>query len=281
MFYAKLFTILLLFMFCLGSLSAQTDYSFQSPYRSFEEGQLYVTLQDQAIIYLAPSTKATPLTQLPITSILQIEERMDELHTENGFETNWYRVSFTQDRQEQEGFIWGGNIAMQQEIREDVQFIYGLAKIVPADRGDYIENVVHLKVAMCKNGQLLDQIIFPVLGSLYTKTKLSASDNKGVQNIHSILNIALSDSYCGGVSANITIFAQNNNLHYIDMLHNGFGDHRFESRYYIYPDDQEGKKDRIILRDEAGIVTSQQKIQYDYQKEDYYQWSGSQLIQIN
>lgn len=275
------FNILLLFVLCWANISAQTDHTFKSPYRSFLEGQLYVTLKDQVSIYLSPSTKGQQLTTLPITTILQVEERMDELHQENGFETNWYRVSFTQDLQELEGYIWGGHIAMQREIRAGFQFIYGLAKIAPADRGDYIENVIHLKVLMCKNGQLLDQVVFPVLGTLYTKTKLNVADNKGINSIHSILNIALSDAYCGGISANITIFAQDNQLHYINMLHNGFGDQRFESRYYIYPEDQEGTADQVILRDEAGVVTKNQKIQYDYQKETHFQWSNNQLIKIN
>ncbi|MCP4441748.1 MAG: hypothetical protein GY810_22810 [Aureispira sp.] len=274
------YSIIFLFIICSNYIGAQSDYSFKSPYRAFSEGQIYTALEDQAPIYIAPSTKSMELTKVPVGTILYIEERMDELHTQNNFKTNWYRVSFTQDRQ-QEGFIWGGHIAMQQEIQRDISFAYGLSKIVYTNRGDYSENVMHLKVVMYRDGILLDQITFPTIGTLYTKTQLSASNNKGIPNIHSILNIALSDAFCGGISANVTVFVHNNNLYYIDLLPNGFGDQRFESKYYIYPEDDQGITNQVILREEAGTISKQQQVKYEYQKETYYQWSDYQLIEIN
>jgi len=166
--------ILLFILIFTTSLAAQSDYTFNSLYRSFEEGQSFYILKDETIVHAAPFVTAATISTLATGTSIKIEERMDELFRINGFRTNWYRVSFGKGTEVVEGYVWGGNIAVGSFISQqssEMLFLYGIEKIELVTRGDYTEESIKLQLNVCQNELLLDQLQFEAMGTLYTKTQ--------------------------------------------------------------------------------------------------------------
>lgn len=272
--------ILILIILFSTTLAAQQDYTFQSLYRTFEEGKYYYTLPPQTSIYTAPFVTAEKIAQLPIATAIKVEERMDEIAKINGFRTNWYRISFQQNEQFQEGFIWGGNIAVgafAAKESSDIFFLYGIEKIALAERGNYVEESILLQLNACRDTFLLDKLVTEAMGTLYTQTQGNSLGNKGLENIREVIEIAFSDGYCGGVSASATVFWDGQKLHFVQVLSNGFSNENFTNKFFIYPSDDGGKKQRIILRDEAGEFDGDRQTVYTHQVDLEYVWDGKQL----
>ena len=272
--------ILLLILLFHTSLIAQEDYTFGSLYRTFEEGQSFYILKDNATIHTAPFVTAATLETLPIGQLVKIEERMDELFRIDGFRTNWYRVSYTNNNVWKEGYIWGGHIAVgafRSQQSSDILFLYGIGTIELVSRGDYDEESIKLQIAVCRKGLLMDQVQFEAMGTLYTKTQGRALGNRGLRSIRDVVEIAFSDGYCGGVSATATLFWDGAKLHYVQLLSNGFSQANFANKFFIYPRDPEGKSQTVILRDEAGTFGANKQPNYTHQIDKFYIWNGKNL----
>jgi len=109
------------------------------------------------------------------------------------------------------------------------------------------------------------------------KTQGVALGNKGLRSIREVIEVAFSDGYCGGVSANATIFWDGIKLHYVQLLSNGFSQKTFANKFFIYPKDPNGKSQTVILRDEAGEFGENKHPIYSHQIDYPYIWNGEQL----
>ncbi|BDS15356.1 hypothetical protein [Aureispira anguillae] len=261
-------------------LTAQVDYTFNSLYRTFEEGQSFYILKDGSTIHAAPFVTATKLASLRSGTPIRVEERMDELFKINGFRTNWYRIIFDNNGLWAEGYIWGGDIAVgafYAKENPDVLFLYGIDEIRLVNRGDYTEESLQLCLYACRNGRVQDVLRFEAMGTLYTKTQGRAYGNRGVEMIQDVLEIAFSDGYCGGVAATVTVFWDGQQLHYINLLSNGFSSETFSNRFYIYPAEHKKQGQIIILKEEAGSFELNKKVVYTHQLEKQFIWEGKRL----
>jgi hypothetical protein len=201
----------------------------------------------------------------------------------NGFLTNWYQVAYQHKDGMKQAYIWGGHIAVNKAVsRRDstLYFLYGIASIGIVDRGGYQDESIRLYVNACKNNQLIDGIEIEAAGNIYTKTQLLATGNRGIRNIREVLELAFSDGYCGGVSAESVLFWTGRKLHEIRLLSNGFSDKYFSSQYFIYPSDPEGRSQQIIARNESGSISTNKRRKVTEQTEQYYIWNGQALYQI-
>lgn len=273
-------TILFLFLF-QATLFAQADYTFGSLYRTLEEGSYSYILKDQSTVYAAPFVNASVLFSLPVSTKIKVEERMDEIFRINGFRTNWYRVSFDNNGIQEEGFIWGGNLAVGAFYAQnsDLLFLYGIDNISLVQRGDYAEESIKLQLNVSQKGQLLDKIIVEAIGTLYTNTQGQTFGNKGITAIQEIVEIAFSDGYCGGVSASMTVFWDGQKLHFVDLLSNGFSSEYFVNKFFIYPSDKGGQAGQILLREEEGSYDASKIPVYTYEKEKAFEWNGVELVE--
>lgn len=270
--------------FLLGnSLQAQVDdYTFHTLYRTFEEGSQQLILRDSSLLKTAPALVATTLQVLPIGTTIQVLERMDERTTIKGFLTNWYRVQTQQSGKLIEGFVWGGNIAVGSHIGRDtsVRFMYGVAAIELIDRGDYQDPSILLEINACKGNQLLDQLTTTAAGTIYTQTQIRATGNRGIRGIQEVLELAFSDGYCGGVSAEIVIFWTGRKLRFIKLLSQGFSDKNFARQLLVYPADEGGQSQTILFKRQIGIISTQKREKITEQATIIYGWNGLELIKV-
>lgn len=264
------------------SLHAQEDYTFNSLYRSLEEGQSFYVLKPSRV-HAAPFATAAVLGTLSTGAAIQVEERMDEMVKINGFRTNWYRIVFDHNGRLEEGYLWGGSIAVGAFVAKDnsnTLFLYGIDHIGIVNRGNYTEESIHLILYALDNYQVKDSIVFEAMGTLYTQTQGKALGNKGIKTIKEVIEVAFSDGYCGGVAATVTIFWDGNSLFYISLLSNGFSNETFSNRFYIYPDEQVLPTQTIILRNEAGTFDVDRRPVYTRQVDKQYIWTKNKLTVI-
>jgi hypothetical protein len=261
------------------TLNAQNDYTFNSLYRSFEEGKSFYVLK-QSSVHAAPFITAAVLGKVSTGTVIRVEERMDEIFRIKGFRTNWYRVTFDNNGALEEGYLWGGNIAINAfyaKDNSDILFLYGVDHVGLVDRGNYTEESLQLGLYVLEKMQVQDSVVFEAMGTLYTKTQGKAFGNKGLNAINEILEIAFSDGYCGGVAATVTIFWDGQQLHYINLLSNGFSSETFANRFYIYPQEHSKNEQIIILRKEAGTFDVNRHPVYAHQVDKRYIWTGDHL----
>lgn len=272
------------FLFFSVAAKAQSDYTFKSLYRTFEEGTSCFILKDKSKIYAAPSFSSPDLAILSAGEAIYVNERMDEVSRVDGFRTNWYRVTIDNEGDRLSGFIWGGNIAagtFWSVENPEVRFFYGMDKIVLADRGNYSEESIYLMITACQGRNILHQLQFEAIGTLYTKTQGVALGNKGLFSIQDVIEISFSDGYCGGVSATVTIFWDGREMHFIDLLSNGFSPETFANKFFIYPDDSDGKSRTVLLRDEAGSYGEDKRPVYSRQIDKTFRWNGEKLFNLD
>ncbi len=261
-------------------MQAQPDYTFDSQYRSFEQGKNRVLFEDTSYLYTGPSFKANKQEVLFPGAVVSVQERMDELSTRNGFRTNWYRVDYRLDSRTITGFIWGGALAFQVANsieKPSLRFVMGLASNKTINRGNYQEQVIYLKIVVLDNLQVLDSITLEAIGSLYTNVRLKAYGNRGLFSIQDVLEINFSDGYCGGVSASITLFWDGFKLHYIDLLSNGYSSTTFYHQFFIYPQEKGGKRRSVVRREERGIYDENHLPRYQYHENKLFVWDGKRL----
>lgn len=276
--------ILILTSLPFSLLYSQTnDYTFHTLYRTFEKGSQPVVLVPNAPVYNQLDTNRTLQSNLPIGTPLKILTRMQERAKMNGFLTNWYQVAYTYQDSVQQGYIWGGHIAVNKAIAKKdttISFVYGIAKIGLVDRGGYQDQSILLQVNAYKNNQLLDGIEVEAAGNIYTQTQLLATGNRGLRNVREVLELAFSDGYCGGVSAEAVVFWTGRKLYDVRLLSNGFSDKQFSSQYFIYPSDAEGRNQLIVARNESGAISTQNRRKVTQQTEQVYLWNGQELYLI-
>lgn len=261
------------------TLTAQNDYTFNSLYRSFEEGKSFYVLKESSI-HVAPFITATVLGNVFTGTVVRVEERMDEVFKIQGFRTNWYRVTFDNKGQLEEGYLWGGNIAVGAFYAQDnakTLFLYGVDHIGLVDRGSYTEEGIQLGLYVLENMEVQDHLVFEAMGTLYTKTQGKAFGNKGLNAIKEIIEVAFSDGYCGGVAATTTIFWDGQELHYVNLLSNGFSTKTFANRFYIYPQEHLEKEQIIILRKETGTFDENKYPVYNNRVDQRYIWIEDRL----
>jgi hypothetical protein len=275
--------LLLILLLPFAFLQAQSDYTFHTLYRSFEEGSQQYILRPNTPVYLAPAIDSVHFYLLAIAATIVIEERMDELYIKNGFRTNWYRISFIQNKEVIEGFIWGGDIAVgysQAKRDSSLLFLYGIGKIELVSRGDYEDESIKIQINAVQNNLLLDQLEFEAAGTIYTKTQLRALGKKGLRSINQVLELAFSDGYCGGVSAMAVVFWSGNKLQFIRLMSNGFSDKEFYNQFFVYPNEKGGQSQTIIYKQQWGVFSSPKEQKITKEKDTFYGWNGLVLYDM-
>lgn len=264
-----------LVVFCVSSCFGQVDYATDSPYRSHPEGKVVWTLGITPM-YVAPDTQAVLHKMLLAATPLHLLERLDETEKRQGFCTNWYRVF--QDRQE--GFVWGGDLALAQLVMSSGTFTYGLKSIKTVEYDNYQEPQLELAIITSREGRITDSIHITAVGTVYTQTKAQLKGSQGLVGVEQVVEIAFSDGYCGGIAATTTLLWDGNHWYNLGVLSQGFGDNHFSNVYYNFPQQHQKGSNLLELCREEGYYNQQHQPIYTLQKKQWYEWTGTALLQV-
>lgn len=251
-----------------------------NPYEQLAIGQQYYLIADKVNIRALPTTNSAKTGQLALSSSLLLEEKSSEKLVLNGLSAPWYRISFQQNGQNKEGYIWGGFIALGylQAIEDpNTLFLYGFSKELRDMHNGYPRTQLYMQVRACRNFQEISKIEFESLGILATGLDATIMNNKGVSGIQNILQFSFNDGYCGGAFGMQVLFWDGFKLHQIRKLDNSFDMPYFKHEYFIYPNDNMGINNMIILQMEEGRYDDNGNPEYDQKIRKEFSWQNGQL----
>ncbi|CAA6800199.1 MAG: Unknown protein [uncultured Aureispira sp.] len=249
-------------------------------YHQFELGDERYLLADHVNVRATPSSKGTVVTNLPIGTALKIIEVSDKKLRLNGFETNWYKISFKAKDNVTTGYVWGGLIAegmIQSANSSRLLFLYGIASL--SEEGDSDKGLIQIRA--CKNKSELSRVDLKTVGDyLHISHSFANYGNRGLAEIEDIIEFVEMEEMCGGVRAYNIVFWDGKDLVYVKTKR-PFGDSPFyASDDLVFPDDKGGEKGKIIGDEqigwydedkEANVLASHKRIEYV--------WTGKTLKQ--
>jgi len=271
----KLLDILFLLLFS-GSALAQDEII------SYDPQQVVYVLGDSIHIRKEPNTKAESVVQVPVGTRLTIVKRSDETMNLNGFEMPWYLV---QTENKKKCYIWGGKLAhysFRSSKNPEIAFHFGLEK--------EIDGTATYQIRVEKNHKQLQVVTFEGFGSAMKRHTFTNYSNRGLTNVDDVIYVDGYSEACGDAGGSIVFFWSGNLLYNVRKLYDYVDVPVFSSETFIYPSDMEGKKDVIILHEEAGEYIFKEDdnanhsyeaptIDYSENKKTTYRWDGKQLVE--
>jgi hypothetical protein len=284
-------TLLLLLLVALTNIGfAQEkyiDYTHgNNKYHQFEVGTASYLLADNVNVRSNPSSKGDVVTNLPIGTAIKIVEMSDKKLRLNGFETNWYKVSFKANNSVATGYVWGGLIAEGsiKGTNSKVQFLYGIASVKKEKNENneaYAFDGITIQVRACENQKELSKLEFKAAGHyLGISHWLGNYGKKGLENVEDVIEFGESEEMCGGTNGYNFIFWDGKKLLYVTTLYPEGDGGYYRSDNLIFPSDKGGEKGKLIKEQiegsydeekEEDIIASHKKVEYV--------WTGKKLKQ--
>lgn len=269
-------TLFLLFLLAGTCAFAQDEFAFH-----YDPQQVVYVLGDSIHVRSEPNTKAKSVAQLPVGTRLKILKISDESMDLNGFRMPWYLVQIDNKRK---GYIWGGKLAMESfrsSKNPDIVFHFGLEK--------QVDGVATFQVRVEKDRKELQRLSFEGFGSALKPHVFTNFGNRGLTNVDDVLYAAGSGEFCGDAGGAVVLFWSGGTLYNVKTLGIFSDVPVFATDTFYFPSDMDGKKDRIILHEEAGeyIFSDENSnnandpptTEYTLDKRTVYKWDGKKLVE--
>ena len=251
----------------------------QSNYHDFnaDENICRFLIGDDVNIRDIPSTKGKIVSKLPIGSCVRILEKTDYTLTLKDFESHWYKVSFGDFKNKNIGYIWGGMISYMTAVASNdsekgYSYHFGVHSV---DHKHEFGNSGTFQIRVSKDNKQLDKILTQEnISFIDSDWSFNSIGNKGLKNIDDILSVSIFEEKCDGANHGMIYLVSDGKLHFLsDVGGSGYSD-EWEETYIIYPDDERGSPNTIIVVYEYYYMG---KRDISFTK---YRWNGSSLIEI-
>ncbi len=197
--------------------------------------------------------------------------------------SHWYKIKYTKEGKQSEGYIWGGNIAMQYLSKNGFDFLFGLLpsrkEYSVEDQMDVLKNVASIK--SYKNNEQIDEAIFESgMGESLSYSTFKEDSNQNLKNVDFILTAIVSGEACGVPSYEKQVLFSNSKLIQLPTLMNiGDADIFYHSETLIFPKDEGGKPNTIYFSMEEMEKDENEKEKFKRKNEEYH-WDGKNLSQM-
>ena len=197
--------------------------------------------------------------------------------------SHWYKIKYTKEGKQSEGYIWGGNIAMQYLSKNGFDFLFGLLpsrkEYSVEDQMDVLKNVASIK--SYKNNEQIDEAIFESgMGESLSYSTFKEDSNQNLKNVDFILTAIVSGEACGVPSYEKQVLFSNSKLIQLPTLMNiGDADIFYHSETLIFPKDEGGKPNTIYFSMEEMEKDENEKQKFKRKNEEYH-WDGKNLSQM-
>lgn len=268
-----LFTFALVFGLALSAF-AQKRTEIKN-YFQFKVGEEVHLFGDKVNVRAAPSTKAEVVEQLTANTKLKIAEIYQgdstKLLTIKGVTASWVKVNFD-GAKAKEGFIWSPLIAQYRVRGKYTDFLFGVTK----KENDQLYG----KLRAVKEGFILDDIEFKTIGDEWHYTYGEIFGNKGLLNVNNIIGANFGMDACGYYSgAQLIVWSEKEEQLSYFGEQSGMADGGilYTDRHYTFPEDKEGRPNKIILKKETGSFDDigNGKIETLV---SIWEWNGARLV---
>ena len=266
--------------FCLlliyTTLRAQDD--FYNPYFDFGPGDELMLLYDKVKLYEKANTSSKVIDKLPIGKSVVVKSNTKDRSIINGLELPWIEVSYEQEGKEKVGFLWSGFLSLPVEnyaTDKSLTFLFGVSKIVSVKQKKNTELVLYMNCKVLSQGKLLAEKEFKsIYNGLSYYRNLNVYDNKGLNGIKNILNFDFRNEYFPGEYGVQILFLDGKALSTVKDIKNLVDPPCYYTEELIYPNDEGGLKDHILIRADNGCNEGDQQIET---KTGPYIWKKKKL----
>lgn len=264
--------------------TAQEKYAIYNA-GTFSTGETAFLFADKVNIRSTPDTaKKNIIANLPISHKVEIQEKVNQSYTMNGFKSNWYKIKFIDKGTTKTGYIWGGLLSIVslliEEEESETYFLTGITKFSKSTG-------LKAKMRVVLNNKILSSTEFSPLyfdiydGSYNYSVAGTICGNKGFSRIKKIITLSFEYGACGYPNGDIIfIFDGKKIFTGIKSQHVAEAGIFHFSTQLIFPRDKGGKKDKLIK-----IETTEN---FDEEKKDYvvakkekkiFTWNGTRFIE--
>lgn len=158
-----------------------------------QPGDTMTVYTEKAYIRQEPSLQGAIADTLYTGDAVIIGKELTKPLSMKGITAPWEQVTYGKNKQ---GYIWLGLLAVKQYTKNDLRFLYGIEKAIPAKEEEPLKYLIRLKV-LNKEHQLLNMKEWTVKGAEYAiASEGKILDNMGLENVQSIIRIYFSGEAC-------------------------------------------------------------------------------------
>jgi hypothetical protein len=257
-------------------LKAQDD--FYNPYFEIKAGDELMLLYDKVKVYEKANTSSKVIDKLPMGKSVVVKSNTIDRSIINGLELPWIEVSYEHEGKEKVGFLWSGFLSLPVEnyaTDKSLTFLFGVSKIVSVNQKKNTELVLYMNCKVLSQGKLLAKKEFKsIYNGLSYYRNLNVYDNKGLNGIKNILNFDFRNVYYSGEYGSQVFFWDGKQLAAVKNIKNLSDPPCYYTEELIYPNDEGGLKDHILIRADNGCNEGEQQIQ---SKTGQYIWKKRKL----
>ncbi|TYP96062.1 SH3 domain-containing protein [Tenacibaculum adriaticum] len=255
--------LLLIFLF-IFEIGFGQDAKYLSENYEFKNGEIAYMFGNDVKLRDQPNTESDVLSLLKIGEQIEIMEKSNSAMEFDGIESPWYKIK-TKDKI---GFVLGSLISLDRVINGNLTYLISLKK-------DGLK--LYLKTRVLEN-----ELEFKENTSqLFTgEFSIKATGNKGLEIIKSIFEIDYLAESCGVNGGGIYLFYDGKELiKAIDYTRVADADLYWFIEEYIFPNDKDGLKGKIVYKSEIG-ETKEYETEWTESKTTrrILEWNGKEIF---
>ena len=225
---------MLLLIFRVG-YAQETKYLSEN--YEFKKGDIAYMFGDDVKLRDKPNVESNVLTLLKIGEQIEVIDKSDSIMEFDGIDSPWYKVKTNNNV----GFVLGNLISLDKATNGSLIYLISLKKDGPK---------LFAKTRVLESGSNFTENVSQLMTGEFS---VRASGNNGLENIKSVFEIDYLAESCGVNGGGIYLFYDGESLiKAIDYTQVADADAYWYIEEYIFPNDKEGKKGKIVYRREIG-----------------------------
>ncbi|MHA7057208.1 SH3 domain-containing protein [Aquimarina sp. M1] len=228
---------LLIIFLLISKTGFGQDTKYISENYEFTTGEIAYMFGNDVKLRDQPNTESRVLSLLKIGEQIEIIEKSDSKMKFDGIESPWYKVKTKGNI----GFVLGSLISLDKSTNGAFTYLISLKK-------DGLR--LFLKTRVLENGSSFKENVSQLLTGEFS---IKTTGNKGLEKIKSIFEIDYLAESCGVNGGGMYLFYDGNDLlKVIDYTSVADGDLYWFKEEYIFPDEKDGIKGKIVYKSEIG-----------------------------
>ncbi len=273
----KIFQI---FFFLISIIIFSQEESEEYSVFNFEKNTFQKILIDKTKLRINPELNATILDSLQINQEVKILSRTKELTQIGERNAPWFRISYDKNGKTNEGYIWGGNLALGHRKYKDIQFLFGVAstqKIKDKDNDSFHDEIIARIIAI-KDEKVISERNFEMGNSEnLISYGFTFIENKNLKNVDFIIQTYVSGEACAIPTYDQYFFWTNNSFYKLPKLTSVSDAGVFHhEELYVFPNLKKVKANTILKTIEESQTDENEKTKTSKNFKIYF-WNGTKL----
>lgn len=242
---------------------------------NFENNTVQKILIDKTKLRANSELDATILDSLRVNQEVKILSRTKGLTKIGERDAPWFKISYNKNGISNEGFVWGGNIALGHRKYKDIQFLFGIAstqKVKNVGNNDF-HNEIIARVVAIKDSVVISERNFEMGSSENLEAYgFEIINNKNLKNVEFIVKAMVTGAACGIPTYEQYFFWTNNSFYKLPRLMIvGDADVYHHSEGFSFY-----KNGKVVLNTEESEIDENEK-EKTSKKSKIYFWDGEKL----